>query len=275
VDWSAIFSRILLWASAVALATAVVASPAAVAGPFPSWVLDDSLLAADELIAAHPPEDFLYVGLGRSPTPVIAALQARLGAGAALNVPWNRAITKLLRGEVETTAYFFNESLRKRLLGLSRAELDAKLDVYFDAMLKTALAGKRGVVLVDFSWRGSSILSAERELNAYLARRGLARVVRIAPIAYDEGELKEHPNRIGSHRLMLAMKDGKFEKTSEYGTFALVNFVDERAPTPTQKAGEWGGWSDLLAAMRKRAESGGGMAGAVRCLLRRFARAPN
>lgn len=99
------------------------------------------------IMTRYPPNEYVYVGVGRSPTPITAFMQSIL-PGSALNLP--------LSGLRET-----EEGKPGLPMGERRARLERHLARFFP---QPAVLRGRKVVLMDFSFSGNSLLVAGAEL---------------------------------------------------------------------------------------------------------------
>ncbi|WP_257264361.1 hypothetical protein, partial [Endozoicomonas sp. ONNA2] len=103
---------------------------------------------SDRVITVFPPKEFLYIGIGRSPATVIAELQGRLGKDAACNMPLSdfQLLETCKKGRVR-----FKEKITP--------EEQKALFHHFDKTLGSR-AHNRKVLLIDYVWSGSTLLSA-------------------------------------------------------------------------------------------------------------------
>lgn len=138
-------------------------------------------LLAEEMLKQCPPDDCLLVGIGRSPTPLIAMIQAMLGPEAAMNIP--RSDLRLLEppdSEVIAAGEPAGREARSSLiLGEAYGRLHdekCKLEVYTPQNLKrfrehvghflesaAPRIGVRRVMIVDWADRGRTAINFNRE----------------------------------------------------------------------------------------------------------------
>jgi hypothetical protein len=107
---------------------------------------------AEEIVQKYPPSEFVYVGVGRSPTPVTAYLKEAY-PGSAVNVPFSRPS--------QTNV-------------VTKEELQARVRALFDRFLKNEGVLKQGkkILLIDFSYHGQSLNMVNQFLNWYLKDQG-------------------------------------------------------------------------------------------------------
>ena len=116
--------------------------------------------------SSYPPEQFLVVGVGRSPTPITTFLEI-LHPGSTATFPISNFKFRLKNDP--TRVSLFNGQNR----ALTPAE-ETKLFRHFDRYFPSTklLAGRR-LVLVDFTYTGDSLLSVAEYLQKYLMIRHL------------------------------------------------------------------------------------------------------
>ncbi len=99
------------------------------------------------LVKEYPPDQYLYVGMGRSPTPLIALAKAALGESRALSLPLSH--------------------IGNRIYFPSKEEEDY-MDKHFRHFLPTVKELKgRKILLIDFALNGRSIIEGLRQLRRY------------------------------------------------------------------------------------------------------------
>ena len=134
--------------------------------------------ASLELLRRFDPSKHTFIGLGRSPTTIVAFLQnLGLGAERALNIPAS--------------------GMRKR--NPDSAAWDQHLAQFFP--LK-ALTSARDVVVFDRTSSGSSLIQAQQLLSDFLTRRGSGATVKLLAFSSHarHPELASHP-QIGPNRI--------------------------------------------------------------------------
>ncbi len=107
---------------------------------------------AEEIVRKYPPSEFVYVGVGRSPTTVTAYLKEAY-PGSAVNVPFSRPSQRNV---------------------VSKEELQKRVRALFDRFLKDEGVLKQGkkILLIDFSYHGQSLSMVNQFLNWYLKDQG-------------------------------------------------------------------------------------------------------
>lgn len=137
---------------------------------------------SDRVITAFPPQEFLYIGIGRSPATVIAELQGRLGKDAACNMP--------------LSDFQFLETCKKRRVRFKQKmtpEEQKALFHHFDKILGSR-ASNRKILIIDYVWSGSTLLSATYFFHQYFREKDSAFVV--SP-ATGNSERKVHALALG------------------------------------------------------------------------------
>ncbi len=137
---------------------------------------------SDRVITVFPPQEFLYIGIGRSPATVIAELQGRLGKDAACNIP--------------LSDFQFLETCKKGRVGFKQKmtpEQQKALFHHFDKVLGS-LASNRKVLIIDYVWSGCTLLSATYFFHQYFREKDSAMVVSLAT---GNSERKVHALALG------------------------------------------------------------------------------
>ncbi len=106
--------------------------------------------ASSQILRERPPEKYLYIGIGRSPTPIIAYLQAIAGEKSASQMAYSRA------------------ALNEQAAARSPREMDAYLEEVLGPLIRRA-HGRR-FLFVDYVVNGG-FRSALRVIDSFLARR--------------------------------------------------------------------------------------------------------
>jgi hypothetical protein len=158
-------------------------------------LLENDLLAiqrvARYILTTFPPDEYLYVGLGGSPTPVTAYLRVCGRNARVVDVPAS-ALSQHLGGEDEI---WDSEEARGRVIG------------HLDRYLGAELTRNTQLLIIDYS-TGTSLLVAEYLLRRYLEQRydllpAEARE-RVLPLAINDG-LRNLPAERADSRLIRIM----------------------------------------------------------------------
>jgi hypothetical protein len=201
--------------------------------------------AVAAIMTRYPPTEYLYVGVGRSPTLFIALMKATLGDSAAINIPLSDM------GNFKPGAYSqgvssssFGENPKPIDYERLTARLRKHLDHYFPTPAE--IAGKK-VLLVDFASSGQGIVNTRREIAAYFVARDGAKSSQVSAIAIPEGKesikvLKA--NDIDILEVSGALRDklikAQFEGLAEYPEFMATiesrNAENERPPAKRTRA---------------------------------------
>lgn len=112
------------------------------------------------ILNKYPRDQYLYLGIGSSPTPVIAYLKTE-----------NETMVRNL--PLASFRYGVSRSPEFTGAQLSRASEDL-LYTYMDYFIPNVseLGERKNILLIDFAFRGTTLVSAEIYLNRYLKSRG-------------------------------------------------------------------------------------------------------
>ncbi|MEW2288535.1 hypothetical protein [Streptomyces sp. NPDC047841] len=125
----------------------------------------DAVVETSALITAkYPPEGHFYLGLGRSPAAIIAALQAT--GHPAQSIPLSDFLPAPADGE---RSIFRNAFKGRPPLSDDQRRM---LAAHFDEFVRPHLEAGKDIVLIDYTQSGRSLFSAQHYLGAYLAERG-------------------------------------------------------------------------------------------------------
>ncbi|ALO99058.1 hypothetical protein SHL15_8090 [Streptomyces hygroscopicus subsp. limoneus] len=125
----------------------------------------DAVVETSALITTeYPPEGHFYLGLGRSPAAIIAALQAT--GHPAQSIPLSNFRPAPADGERS----IFRDAFKNRppLSDDQRRMLAA----HFDEFVRPHLEAGKDILLIDYTQSGRSLFAAQHYLGAYLAERG-------------------------------------------------------------------------------------------------------
>lgn len=111
-----------------------------------------------QIIRHFPPDRYFYIGVGRSPSPIIAWLQANYGNGAATQIPLSDFHLCRIDGEgrIKSEARFPSE------------DAAVKLFHHFDKYLRAEVASDRRWLVIDTVMSGNTLKSAAYALTEYL-----------------------------------------------------------------------------------------------------------
>ncbi len=133
------------------------------------------------------PGECLIIGVGRSPTPFIAYLQA-LSENYAFNLPLTAFRHFPDSAPVQSLVHNFED--QSRLLPLSPA-LEVKLFRHFADMIPLEIVGKmKAIVMVDQSDTGLSLLAAASYYRKFLNQKNLAVDMRVVGIGNHDDQAK-------------------------------------------------------------------------------------
>ncbi|WP_346074163.1 hypothetical protein, partial [Saccharopolyspora thermophila] len=116
----------------------------------------------DHVVAEYPPDQYTYVGIGRSPAPLIAALQAR--GHNAVSIPMSDFWAAPPQDSILHDTFAFFEINEPTLWQ------ETVLEEHFDEFLGD-LPADRDVLLLDYSVSGFSLISAQFFIQRYLDDR--------------------------------------------------------------------------------------------------------
>jgi hypothetical protein len=225
----------------------------------PSWVgeirQDEYLEIRNlcvQMLSRYRVEDCLFIGIGRSPTPIIGFFQEARAAHAR-NLPLSQFRHRPVGRAVE-----IDEKKIDRYQALSDGALKALYQHFDRFFLFDAEAWRRKKwVLVDFSQTGDTLVSAFDYLSAYLRHRktkagcpGLEMLCLVDP-RYDPqkimGAFGRRPARVwkidGYPSLCGGLSMQRYDLASEFGTFV----VDDSGRVPVRNDA----YKRLRAAIRK------------------------
>lgn len=177
----------------------------------------------------------LMIGLGRSPTPLIA--QAQVMNQYAINMPLSDFRPLPGFNENSTRTPNFPEPYNSPQLAQMHHELSSTEETllfkHFDEFIGTRITGLSRLLLVDFSQSGASLYAAQRYLDKWLATKKSA--PELKSVSIGEKGFESYANRmqdiwrVTSFRLNLSdesplvreFTDAKFDSWSEYSSYEL------------------------------------------------------
>ncbi len=171
-----------------------------------------------QMLRKFPEKSHFYVGLGRSPTPIVGFLQAFSAAGApiqAMNLPWS------------TT----RETLKNNPLS---PDAEADLFKHFERVLPSAerLQGKT-LLVMDFSVSGMSLFSAHDYLSKYFKLKGISAQVKILAFVPKEQKsfVRSNARRVSKSVSILGLDNKAPLTESLYGS-KFKGFAEFEPYTP-------------------------------------------
>ncbi|MGW0513164.1 hypothetical protein ACWD1W_28635 [Streptomyces olivaceoviridis] len=125
----------------------------------------DAVVETSALITTeYPPEGHFYLGLGRSPAAIIAALQAT--GHPAQSIP----LSSFRPAPADGERSIFRDAFKNRPpLSDDQRRM---LAVHFDEFVRPHLEAGKDILLIDYTQSGRSLFAAQHYLGAYLAERG-------------------------------------------------------------------------------------------------------
>jgi hypothetical protein len=110
----------------------------------------------EQIMDRFPPEDFQYVGLGASPTAIIAYLESVLGPEAVTHLPLTNGIMLARHYELHSDSSPHPEEI---------------LNHHFDTFLPHEFTSKKNILVIDFANTGLSLQFVHKRLTDYLLDR--------------------------------------------------------------------------------------------------------
>ena len=181
-----------------------------------------------EIISLFPPDKYLYIGIGRSPAPVIAWLQARAKVENPVQIPLsNFKLCKPVHGDNIGLPEFPSDEAR------------AKLFRHFDNYLGMHSGFHKKWLIIDVAESGNTLRSAGFALKEYAAEHNVDNSVEMLAISENDQE-KKYYLEMGMHVAMAEYKLG-----TDYCVTALEHFLIFGAGKIYAPYGELN-WTDLL-----------------------------
>lgn len=125
---------------------------------------------AEGILRTYPPSEYIYVGLGASPTGVMAYLEITQGSRQALQVP--------LSGTLRLHRIYHHNEPRTE-------QIDAILQRHFDLFLPESRVGSKRILLIDAALSGFMLTFAGERIQQSLHRRGLNNPVEMLAMVRD------------------------------------------------------------------------------------------
>lgn len=182
----------------------------------------------------------LMIGLGRSPTPLIA--QAQIMNQYAISMPLSDFRPLLGFNETSSSIPKFPEPYNSPQLSQMFHELSAAeeeiLFKHFDAFIGSRMKGLSRLLLIDFSQSGASLYATQRYLEKWLATKASSadeKLPELKSVSIGEKSYESYANqmqdiwRVSSFRLNLSptsplvreFNEAKFDGWSEYTSYEL------------------------------------------------------
>jgi hypothetical protein len=228
-----------------------------------------------ELLNRFPPSEYVYVGIGRSPTPFMSLLQATVGQNAAVNVPLTDMSNFKPGGYVHglspgNAGYVTRNGVTTPVVydPINYERLVLRLRKHFDYFLPrpSDLKGKK-ILLFDFASTAESLINSKREISNYYQALTPGQPIRVEAIGIPEAEDSEKAlkdNRIEvisvSKKVRKYLTQTQFKNLAEYGQFMATevygNPAFEAAPkriTRDSKTDHLEGYDTLTEAFKLEA----------------------
>lgn len=167
-----IFSAILLTLSILSSGHARSDLPAMKPGKYRFGEYSAIRNTALAILRKYPPSEYLYVGIGRSPTPVIAAIQAILGTESARNVPFSNRFKDfdpdkpLTGGKIEENMHGILIDHDERIMH-DRKDRARFWEVFKKKLPKFADLGGKKILVIDFVASGASLKNGVLEMQKF------------------------------------------------------------------------------------------------------------
>jgi hypothetical protein len=183
---------------------------------------------AHSILARYPPDRHHYIGLGRSPTPVMAYIHAMARHNDKISAS-NLPLSKFSPSEPS----FFGGNQPNMAAPLTKDETE-RLHGHFDNFVpdRKSLDG-RSVVLMDFVTSGRSLLAAKNHLGRYLQQRdgttfSYGPEVKALPLAASETmvQTRKQMQQIGLKEMPMAVP-GKLSDDSLAGRMGREEYKPE------------------------------------------------
>ncbi|UYM16569.1 hypothetical protein [Endozoicomonas euniceicola] len=196
---------------------------------------DDCTLAeleqfAKKIANLFPPDEYLYIGIGRSPAPVIAWLQAKGQRADTIQIPLsNFKLCQRVYGNGISFPEFPSDYSR------------VKLFRHFDRYLRTNPGFQKKWLVIDVAESGNTLRSAGFALKEYAHERGLDNSIEMLAIC-ENNQKREYYLEMGMHVAM-----AQYKPNAEYCVTALEYFLIFGSGKRFAPYGELN-WADLLSA---------------------------
>lgn len=198
-----------------------------------------------ELIEEYPPSEYFYVGVGRSPTPVMAFLNGVIDPEIFINVPLSGLASLAWYREVDS------ENIHD-IYAIRSAHLKAHLKMFLPAADK--LAGRR-LLLIDFVASGSTLIEAGRQVRDFYDQSGEPNTT-IESLALISSRTKystrEKLEIAQIHSLLIGdgfhwkLRDRAYREFAEYEPFYVMGTDLENYQKPKRLETEFYRLSDLF-----------------------------
>lgn len=154
---------------------------------------------AQQIYELYPPSEYIYVGIGRSPTPLIAMMKASFGDTQAVNLPLTGMVTfaenpkeKDAFGERISNSYISFDQDHDIYTPLAHRKLRQHLDAF---MPNAQQISGRKILLIDALGTGESLINSKHEIKEYYSEKKLAVGVQVEALG-----IMMHPQQLGTKR---------------------------------------------------------------------------
>lgn len=172
---------------------------------------------SEEIIENCPPRDCLILGIGRSPTPILAFLEAS-GNTNVSSIP----LTGFRYNPFDETSLLPNE--------------EDELFKHFDRFVKDNIDSKKKIVVVDFSVSGRSAFAATSYLKKYLKEK--EHKIKVSPVivSKESSIFNSSVGRTSKSYKVESFTHIELEKDSTLGGQMLRSKYDNLSPYGTYEA---------------------------------------
>lgn len=165
------------------------------------------------ILRTHPPSEYYYVGIGRSPTPVMAMIQSILGDSAGRNIPLS--------------------DMRLMRTGSEDAEADPALFkrhmAHFLPVSAQEIGGKK-ILVIDWADTGATMVHLKRELSRLMGNRSLESRLAFEYLAltHEIGDVSEKLRGHGitplvvTGKLLSIFDEHRYREFAEYDQFSIA-----------------------------------------------------
>ncbi|MFE8950537.1 hypothetical protein [Streptomyces sp. NPDC007856] len=147
-------------------------------------ILEASVELSSRITEEFPPEQYFYLGLGRSPVPVVAALQA--SGHDADSIP----LSSFRAGPADRRSILSETFDRRGFAPLTPQQQDL-LYAHFDEFVLPHTRHDKSILLIDYSQSALSLFSAQHHLDEYFRARGIDIIPEALALHVDSPERPE------------------------------------------------------------------------------------
>jgi hypothetical protein len=141
------------------------------------------------ILERYPPDEYVYVGMGRSPTPITAMLKTLFGDDAAINVPLSNMAT--FSPNPKQKGVFMGDDGELHSVGppTRTQERVYNLRHHLDQFIPPdEKLGGRKILLIDYANSGDSLVNGDREIREYLRERNPAHPTELKSFGFAESD---------------------------------------------------------------------------------------